>query len=85
MTEAKRGKGSRPVVVLWVGVGLLLVGVLIAVTSGLVPATLASHPDAVRTPFGGGLPTWPVGTVLLVVGVAIGATVCGYLFGSRRR
>ena len=85
MTGTNPRKPSSPVVVLWVGAGLLLAGVLIAVGSGLVPAPLASHPGAVHTPFGSGLPIRPIGTTLLIGGVALGAAVGGYLFGSRRR
>ncbi|GAA1112664.1 hypothetical protein [Arthrobacter flavus] len=84
MTENRR-MPSSPVVVLWVGAGLLVVGVLVALGSGLVPATLPSHPGAVHTPFGSGLPIRPFGVVLLTSGVALGAAVGGYLVGSRRR
>ncbi|MHA7294276.1 hypothetical protein [Arthrobacter sp. HLT1-21] len=83
--EAKRSGISGPPSVLLVGIGLLIVGVLIAVGSGLVSAGLGFPTGIVHTPFGTGASNQPLGIALLVSGIAVGAGVLGYLIGARRR
>ena len=83
--EVKRSRISGPTVILLVGLGLLMMGVLIAVGSDLVPAGVGTPSGVVHTPFSAGPFTRPLGTALLVSGTAVGAGVLGYLIGARRR
>ncbi|MBE0010407.1 hypothetical protein DXT87_11520 [Arthrobacter sp. AET 35A] len=71
--------------VLLLGVGLVVVGTLIAIVPGLIPADTTSLGDGFSTSSGGGLAIRPLGVALLAGGIGIGAAVLGYLFGSRRR
>lgn len=83
--EVKRSRISGPTAILFLGIGLLVLGVLIAVGSGLVSAGVGSPRGVVQVPFSSGVFTQPLGTALLVSGIAVGAGVLGYLIGTRRR
>ena len=85
MNRTSWARFSWPVAVLLVGLGFVIVGVLIAATSGLDSADLGSHPSVVHPAFGGGITAEPLGIALLAAGCAVGAGLLGYLIGERRR
>lgn len=84
MSDVGRERMTLPVAVLLLGVGLLLVGLFLAILPALLPTTTAPYPVGMGHAAGGGVVVGPLGVALLAGGVGLGGGVVGYLIGSRR-